>query len=244
MRSWKRWRKYKGKTKTQEDQAREAMRLINDSGKRTDFENYVKDVEEDYANGVSCLVRLYNATGDTLDYAVSNTRGLHNIEHIYRSNCPVTAGDKDCLGYIGQTPHPTQNGNGQWASFLHVHQTAEATVVYRGKNQDGNQRDFIIAWAVPCGPCETSYVVSFEGRFRCARNLLNSDYSDRTNRGGIIIDNHTEKERLLSLMQLSRSLSVHRPFWRLLILSLPYINEFNRCVLVMFCSILEFQVFE
>jgi hypothetical protein len=126
--------KYIGKTKTQEDRAREAMNLINEDDKNAKAAKYVESVKADYGNGASTLCLVYNATGDTISYVT----------------------DHDWYGYIGRTPYPIEIGNGQWGAFLHVHATGassgtEAAVVYRGKTADGNDRDFLLAWSTPWG---------------------------------------------------------------------------------------------
>ncbi|KAL9233991.1 hypothetical protein vseg_008918 [Gypsophila vaccaria] len=146
---------YIGNPKTQQDRARQAMHLINDKAKNSNAANYVQSLKNDYGNGVSSLCVVYNATGDTLHYVA----------------------DHDWYGYIGRTPYPVEIGNGQWGAFLHVHRTgepsgSEAAVVYRGRNKDGIECDFLIAWDTPWGPwnsnkayCEVGGVNSFQSRW-------------------------------------------------------------------------------
>ena len=131
----KQMERYVDKIITQEDRAREAMHLINEDGKNQKAANYVENLKGEYGDGVSTLCLFYNATGDTL-YCVD----YHNW-----------------LGNVGRTPYPSEIGNGQWASFLHVHPTGqstgcEAAVVYRGKNKDGQDYDYLVAWSTPWGP--------------------------------------------------------------------------------------------
>lgn len=134
--------RYVDKPKTQEDRAREAIHLQNENNKNTNAEDYVKTVKADYGNGASTLCLIYNATGDNLTYVT----------------------DKDWYGNIGRTPYPLEIGNGQWASFLHVHTTSassgsEAALVLRGKNKSGELRDFMISWSTPWGSWYKNKVV-------------------------------------------------------------------------------------
>jgi hypothetical protein len=124
--------RYVGKPKTQQDRAREAMNLKNEDSKNSKASSYVDGVKAWYGSGESTLCLLYNATGDTLHYVA----------------------DHDWWGFIGRTPYPHEIGNGQWAAFHHVHKTgnasgSEAAVVYRGKNKDGNDKDFLVGWSTP-----------------------------------------------------------------------------------------------
>ncbi|OEL27246.1 hypothetical protein BAE44_0011733 [Dichanthelium oligosanthes] len=124
--------RYVGRPKTREDRAREATALVNDDGKYQKAIDYVRGLKSWWGNGVSTLCLIYNETGDTLRF----------VE------------DHDWWGYMGPTPYPTEIGNGQWASFLHVKKTSassgsQAGVVYRGKDSKGNERDFLICWSSP-----------------------------------------------------------------------------------------------
>lgn len=73
---------------------------------------------------------IYNAAGDNLTLV-----GKHDWEE-----------------FIWQSPYPATIGNGQWGSFLHIHHAAmipigfAGVVVYRGKNDDGEERDWMLAW--------------------------------------------------------------------------------------------------
>ncbi|XBI51072.1 hypothetical protein VPH35_033646 [Triticum aestivum] len=127
--------RYVGKPKTREDRAREAVSLMNEDSKNIKASKYVEGVKDWYGDGVSTLCILYNATGDTLYYV----------------------GEHDWFGFIGRTPYPAEIGNGQYAAFLHTHNTgaasgSEGAVVYRGKNRDGQDRDYLVAWSTPFGP--------------------------------------------------------------------------------------------
>lgn len=131
--------RYKGKIITQEDRAREAIRLIQAEGKNISTLKYVLNLKTAYGDGVTTLCLIYNATGDVLELTVK----------------------KDWLGYVyGQEP-PRSFENGQWLAFLHAHPTSEAygceaARVYRGKNKEGEVRDFMFAWSTPWGRIENS----------------------------------------------------------------------------------------
>uniref|UniRef100_A0A803MD53 23 kDa jasmonate-induced protein-like n=2 Tax=Chenopodium quinoa TaxID=63459 RepID=A0A803MD53_CHEQI len=155
------------------------MNLISDGNKSIDAEKYVRDLKDDYGSGVSTLCLVYNATGDTLYHVVDNDWMNSNI---------------------GRTPYPVKIGNGQWAAFLHVHKTSDATgseaaVVYRGKNMYGNDRDFLLAWSTPFGIwyknkayCEEGGVDTFQRRWdNIYDNINNGDYSKTTDANGIHI---------------------------------------------------------
>ncbi|WJX46633.1 hypothetical protein P8452_33413 [Trifolium repens] len=174
--------RYIDKTKTQQDRAREAMNLINEDDKNAKAAEYVNTLKEGYGDGASTLCLVYNATGDTISYDT----------------------DHDWYGFIGRTPYPTEIGNGQWGAFLHVHTTGaasgtEAAVVYRGKNADGNDRDFLLAWSTPWSSwyknkayCEMGAVGSFPEHWGNIYDKINNgSYSDKVDRDGIKIDVNT-----------------------------------------------------
>ncbi|KNA19060.1 hypothetical protein SOVF_065210 [Spinacia oleracea] len=171
--------RYVGKAKSQEDRAREAMNLTNEYDKNGKARKYVEGVKADYGNGASTLCMVYNATGETLYYSTT----------------------RDWYGYIGRTPYPFEIGNGQWASFLHVHQTSassgsEAALVFRGKNKTGQSRDFLVAWDTPWSSfsknkaySDVGAVGSFNSRWNAVKDKLeNSQYTQETNKDGVIIE--------------------------------------------------------
>ncbi|XP_010686329.2 23 kDa jasmonate-induced protein [Beta vulgaris subsp. vulgaris] len=171
--------RYIGEIKTQEDRAREAMNLENEYDKNVKAKKYVEGVKLDYGNGASTLCMVYNATGETLYYTTS----------------------KDWYGYIGRTPYPFEIGNGQFASFLHVHKTgsstgSEAAVVFRGKNKSGQPRDFLLAWDTPWSSfkknkaySDVGSVGSFNSKWsEVIKNLENSKYTQETKRDGVVIE--------------------------------------------------------
>ncbi|KAK9681794.1 hypothetical protein RND81_10G029400 [Saponaria officinalis] len=168
--------RYNGKTKTQEDRAREAMR-VQTGVANEEARKYVNGVKEFYGDGASTLCMIFNGTGETLYYV----------------------DDHDYYGNLGRTPYPVQIGNGQWVSFLHVHTTSassgsEAALIYRGKQKDGLTRDFMIAWSTPWGIwyknkayCE----MREEGQSSSWDDIYdrtnNSGYDDKVDRDGMII---------------------------------------------------------
>jgi len=160
--------RYVGKAKSQEDRAREAVNLVNEDSKNDKASKYVQGVKDWYGNGVSTLCLIYNATGSTLRYVA----------------------DKDWYGFICRTPYPTEIGNGQWAAFLHVHNTgassgSEAAVVYRGTNGNGEERDLLLGWSTPWGPwnsnkayCKIGGVDSFQSQWdQLYSKINNADYN-------------------------------------------------------------------
>ncbi|XP_047061288.1 23 kDa jasmonate-induced protein-like [Lolium rigidum] len=160
--------RYVGKEKKREDLAREASRLSNEDGKSDKATKYVRDLKAWYGNGVTTLCLIYNQTGDTLRF----------VDTV------------DWFGYIGQTPYPTEIGNGQWASFLHVKRSgvssgSMAGIVYRGKDKDGRERDFMLGWSSPWGAfyrnkayCEVGNVGSFSSRWDdLYRRVSNAAYT-------------------------------------------------------------------
>jgi hypothetical protein len=133
--------RYRDKTITQEDRAREAMRFIHSEDKNLSALNHTLTLKYNYGDGVSTLCLLYNATGDTLEI--------------------VDDQKMNWSGYVYKEEPPRSFDNGQWLAFLHAHPTSqaigsEAARVYRGKNFNGDVRDFLVAWSVPWGGKQNS----------------------------------------------------------------------------------------
>lgn len=81
--------------------------------------------------GVSTCCRVYNATGDTVKFITNY----------------------DWNGHIEGT-YPQEILNGRWGVFQHGKTTGESSgssagVVYRGKNRDGSDNDWMLAWSNP-----------------------------------------------------------------------------------------------
>ncbi|XP_044327312.1 probable serine/threonine-protein kinase At1g01540 [Triticum aestivum] len=123
---------YMGKSKTRDDQVREACILVEEDNKDAKATRYVDGLKTMHGNGdgQSTLCLVYNATGGTLH---------HVLQH-------------DWSGHIGRAPCPALIGNGQWAAFHHVAQPGEpdslAAVVYRGKNKDGDEHDYSLRFKI------------------------------------------------------------------------------------------------
>ncbi|CAD5172059.1 unnamed protein product [Musa acuminata subsp. malaccensis] len=94
---------------------------------------YVREMKERWGTGVSTLCLVYNATGEPLT--------LHSTH--------------DWWGHIyDQSPYPMRIGNGQWGAYLHVKRSgtpdgSNAAVVYRGKNDGGDDTDSLLFWDNP-----------------------------------------------------------------------------------------------
>ncbi|KAL9236754.1 hypothetical protein vseg_011388 [Gypsophila vaccaria] len=168
--------RYMGKPKKQEDRAREAIR-VQTGDAHEDARKYVDGVKEFYGSGASTLCMIFNATGETLHYV----------------------DDHDWYGTLGRTPYPAQIGNGQWASFLHVHTTgassgSQAAVLYRGRQKDGFTREFMLAWSTPFGVWykNKAYCEMLTGNNTTWDDIYNrtnnSDYTDKVDTGGMLVN--------------------------------------------------------
>ncbi|XVF05200.1 hypothetical protein REPUB_Repub05bG0151400 [Reevesia pubescens] len=121
---------YHGKTITLEDKARVALMMKNSQDEDVKVRQQVEKLMEKEGAGVTTVCLIYNATGDTLTL----------VSH------------HDWSGQIGFTPYPPRIENGQWGMFLHVNDSAKSdaasagAVVYRGKNRNGKDRDWMQAW--------------------------------------------------------------------------------------------------
>ncbi|KAF7012961.1 hypothetical protein CFC21_027099 [Triticum aestivum] len=129
--------RYTGKKITQEDRAREAMRLIHAEDKHLSALNHALDLKNShgiFGIGVTAMVLIYNATGDTLVLQVVEQQ-------------------KDWSGEVARELsffHPTVSfQNGQWIAFVHMDSTeSEAARVFRGRDITGQVRDYMVAWSV------------------------------------------------------------------------------------------------
>ncbi|GMP46643.1 hypothetical protein CsSME_00014708 [Camellia sinensis var. sinensis] len=123
---------YYKKEITPRDRAHVAMLMKNAENKDHNARNHVESRKKDFGDGISALCVIYNATGDALKFITTH----------------------DYHGHIYADPYPTIIQNGQWAAFLHVKPSvitagSSAGVVYRGKNQSGEQHDWMLAWSIP-----------------------------------------------------------------------------------------------
>ncbi|XP_074300321.1 23 kDa jasmonate-induced protein-like [Silene latifolia] len=131
--------RYRGRTVTQVDLAREAIRYIQSRGKNMDALSHALQLKAEYGNGVSAHCLIYNASGTRL-------------EEVERRNWS---------GSIFKMEPPRSFENGQWISFLHVKpavlpQGSIGAVVYRGTGINGLARDFLVAWNCPWSGSQNS----------------------------------------------------------------------------------------
>ncbi|XP_020262645.1 23 kDa jasmonate-induced protein-like [Asparagus officinalis] len=142
--------KYIGKKITRCDRAHEALNMIYAESKNVNALHFVEILKEQYGNGVSTLCVVYNATGDPITFISTH----------------------DWHGHLWEAPIPQYLANGQWGAFLHVHPTlgitgSSAAVVYRGKNDAGEDQDFMLSWMNPYWPgyCKAYTMVREAGYF-------------------------------------------------------------------------------
>ncbi|KAA8545950.1 hypothetical protein F0562_020600 [Nyssa sinensis] len=100
--------------------------------KAVNARQFAENLKKSWGTGVSTLCLVYNATGDTVTFVTSH----------------------DWFGHIGPSPYPQEIANGQWGAFLHVKTSgvpsgSVAAVVYRGKNENGNDCDWMLSWSNP-----------------------------------------------------------------------------------------------
>jgi len=128
--------KYKDKDPiTRFDRAHEALNMKTDGTKHKVASDYVQGLKAEYGDGVSTLCLFYNATGDPL--TLVDTHSWH--------------------GYLWKGTYPQVIANGQWGAFLHVKpdwpniqcEGSSAGVVYKGKNDDGSDYNFLFSWYNP-----------------------------------------------------------------------------------------------
>ena len=117
--------------RARKDRSDVAKQWKNKDGKYDEVVRYVRQLKAQWGTGVSTLCMVYNGTGEPLRFVTSN----------------------DWFGQIYLT-YPRVIANGQWGGFLHVKRTAaasgsQAAAVYRGKNKDGEDTDFMVAWDNP-----------------------------------------------------------------------------------------------
>ncbi|PQM39502.1 23 kDa jasmonate-induced protein-like [Prunus yedoensis var. nudiflora] len=121
---------YKCKAIEKKDRAKVALQMKNVGDKDLNAITFVENLKQQHGDGISTRCLIYNATGETLTYAIS----------------------KDWWGQIGPSPYPALIANGQWGAFLHVQKLGTfegsvATVVYKGTNKDGQVHGWLLAWS-------------------------------------------------------------------------------------------------
>ncbi|CAM0908288.1 unnamed protein product [Alopecurus aequalis] len=166
-------KRYVGKPKTREDRAREAYMLMNEDDKLRKATEHLDHIRNrlsfnvrNNTSATKCL--FYNATGDTL-YHVAN---------------------HDWASHVSGAPYPAEIGNGQWSAVWHAKdgaQSSTAAVVYRGKNYDGEDQDYLLAWRSPSFVffhnkcyCEIGGVDNFQKRWPSLKKKL-SDSGNSAN---------------------------------------------------------------
>ncbi|KAG6469603.1 23 kDa jasmonate-induced protein-like [Zingiber officinale] len=113
---------------TARDRARVALQYMNAEEKATNVSRFVHNLKEAYGTGTSTLGMIYNATGGNLTF---------DLNHTWE-------------GAVWHSPYPQIIQNGQWAGFLHVRDRligpSKEAIVYRGVNNDGADREWMLAW--------------------------------------------------------------------------------------------------
>ena len=112
---------------------------------QTDALKLVNTMKEEFGNGVSCLVCIYNASGRNL--SLSGQR-------------------EDWHGHMFRYPPDTNIANGQWSVFLHVKTSgaatgSEACIIY---NISDEGDDVFMGWSVPWNQSSWSNSVYTEVR--------------------------------------------------------------------------------
>lgn len=102
----------------------------------------VNGMKEEYGDAISALVRIYNASGETL-----------SLNKSY-----------DWHGHIWKYPMDQTIQNGQWSVFLHVHTSggfagASGAAIYRASQA---KRDIFLGWESPYIGLNSVYVKSQE----------------------------------------------------------------------------------
>ncbi|KAL9236732.1 hypothetical protein vseg_011367 [Gypsophila vaccaria] len=131
----KRMSKYRKKEIGQEERAREATRMIQAESKNIRALNHALSLKKDYGDGHSTLCLIYNATGSRLVLVPELSEDWH--------------------GSIYKEQPPSSFENGQWITFLHVHNFglcgSQGARVYRGTNADGDVCDYLVSWFISYG---------------------------------------------------------------------------------------------
>jgi hypothetical protein len=121
-----------------------AYTLEQQSVNSTEALQKVNATKEEYGDGISALVRIYNASGEAVSWVATN----------------------DWHGHIGQYPVDDTIENGQWSIFLYVHTGGVAVgacgaVVYRA-SQANHYQDIFLGWESPYSGSNSVYVESRE----------------------------------------------------------------------------------
>ncbi|GAV62225.1 hypothetical protein CFOL_v3_05749 [Cephalotus follicularis] len=145
---------YEKKEITRKDRAHVALDMKNAGQKNVNAQTYVENLNKEYDSGITTLCMVYNATGDIIQLV---------DEH-------------DWTGGIWKSPCPQIIANGQWGAFLHGDiggNGSSAAVVYRGKNADGLDCDWMLSWYNPSSGENYAYT-----EIREAGHYANNAYWD------------------------------------------------------------------
>lgn len=108
-----------------------ALQYMNADDRATNVSRFVHNLKGAYGTGTSTLCMIFNATGGNLQF---------DRHHSWE-------------GSVWQSPFPQVIQNGQWAGFLFVRNRlmgpSKGAIVYRGQNNAGNGRDWMLAWNTP-----------------------------------------------------------------------------------------------
>ncbi|AGZ32298.1 hypothetical protein [Burkholderia pseudomallei] len=151
-----------------------AYALEQQSVNSTEALKKVNAMKEEYGNGISALVRIYNASGEAVSLAETN----------------------DWHGHIWKYPVDTIIENGQWSVFLYVHASSAAVgvcsaVVYRAAQAE---QDIFLGWESPYIGNNSVYVESREtnhwpnvGSWNYMEHKINDDAgSSSSSKWGVI----------------------------------------------------------
>ncbi|KAL6528766.1 hypothetical protein OROMI_028942 [Orobanche minor] len=151
---------------TASDRGRVALLYMNADEKATNVSRFVHNLKAAYGTGTSTLGMIYNATGGNLTFVLNHT----------------------WEGSVWRSPFPQLIQNGQWAGFLHVRGRlmgpSKAAIVFRGQNDAGNTRDWMMAWNTPRMNWQNRVYteVRNSGHFSSVNwNVVDSSMETRTN---------------------------------------------------------------
>ncbi|GER25890.1 jasmonate-induced protein [Striga asiatica] len=110
------------------NRAEAALRYINHEDRAINVNRFVHNLKGTWGTGTSTLGMVYNATG-----GIISLMQAHSWE-----------------GNVWGLPFPMIVQNGQWFGFLFVRDrlmgSAKGGLVYRGRDNSGNNRDWLISW--------------------------------------------------------------------------------------------------
>ncbi|XP_052181067.1 23 kDa jasmonate-induced protein-like [Diospyros lotus] len=177
-----------GNPVTRIDRARVALNMKNAGNKYVNTKENVFSLARGRAQyNVATICLIYNATGDT----ITLRRHFHK------------------WGKFESSSYPRNIPNGQWAAFLYgeaswpdrpaflhgesywarpIGPESETAVLYRGKNEAGQECDWLFAWSSPCKAyTEIKEVYYFKNRWNeIGDKLDNSDLTKQDEWNGCL----------------------------------------------------------